>query len=152
LKDLPSRFGTIGDDDPNKEQKTSNLEKHGAADWYDWSIANWGTKWSDCETSLYDEYNCDGGKLKTAMYTFDSAWGPPQEGIEHVSKSFKPLLFDLRYQEPGMMFCGYARYGNGETLHESVTDYVHPSEHIFHTIDWDYESEIDSGLDEAEVK
>ena len=104
LKDLPSRFGDISDDDPNKEQKESNLEEYGATDWYDWSINNWGTKWADCETELWDEFINSDGELKTSMYTFESAWGPPQEGIQHISKSFKPLLFDLRYQEPGMMF------------------------------------------------
>ena len=61
LKDLPSRFGDIPDDDPNKEQKESNLEEYGATDWYDWSINNWGTKWADCETELWDEFiNSDG--------------------------------------------------------------------------------------------
>ena len=76
------------------------------------------------------------------MYTFDSAWGPPQEGIVHISKSFKSLLFDLRYQEPGMMFCGYARISNGEVLHEQTTDMVLDADMIYQGIDWDYESDM----------
>ena len=82
------------------------------------------------------------GELKTSMYTFESAWGPPQEGIQHISKSFKPLLFDLRYQEPGMMFCGYARIGNGEVLHEQSAELVLDAEMIYQCIDWDYESDM----------
>ena len=142
LKDLPSRFGDIPDDDPNKEQKESNLEEYGATDWYDWSINNWGTKWADCETELWDEFIKSAGELKTSMYTFESAWGPPQEGIQHISKSFKPLLFDLRYQEPGMMFCGYARISNGELLHHQTTDMVLTAEIVYQNIDWDYESDM----------
>ena len=142
LTGMPSRFGDIPDDDPNKEQKYSNLEKHGATDWYDWSINNWGTKWSDSETELREESDLLDDGLKTSMYTFDSAWGPPQEGIVHISKSFKSLLFDLRYQEPGMMFCGYARIGNGEVLHEQTTDMVLDAEMVYQSIDWDYESDM----------
>ena len=152
LKGMPSMAGSIPDDDPNKEQKIANLEKYGAVDWYDWSVNHWGTKWSDSETEYYDDFNSSEGDLKTSMYTFQSAWGPPQEGIEHIAKSFKPLLFDLRYQEPGMMFCGYARIGNGEVIHEHTSDLVLDAECIYQNIDWDYEYDMKRGLDEADVK
>ena len=152
LKGLVSMAGTIPDNDPSKEQKLANVEKYGAADWYDWSIKNWGTKWSDVETRLCEESDLLDDGLKSLMYSFDTAWGPPQEGIEHISKSFKPLLFDLRYQEPGMMFCGYARYINGEVVEEKVTDLVIDAEQIYHCIEWDYEYDMKRGLDEADVK
>ena len=86
------------------------------------------------------------------MYTFQSAWGPPQEGITHIAKSFKPLLFDLRYQEPGMMFCGYSRICNGEVIHEQTSDLVLDAEIVYQNIDWDYEYDMKRGLDEADVK
>ena len=152
LKGMPSMAGSIPDDDPNKEQKIANLEKYGAVDWYDWSVNHWGTKWSDSETEYYDDFNSSEGDLKTSMYTFQSAWGPPQEGIEHIAKSFKPLLFDLRYQEPGMMFCGYARICNGEVIHEQTSDLVLDAECVYQNIDWDYEYDMKRGLDEADVK
>jgi hypothetical protein len=151
--DLPSRFGAISDDDPNKEQKESNLVEHGSVDWYDWCTTNWGTKWSDCETELYDEYVSDEEEdtLKIAYYRFESAWGPPQEGIQHICKSFKPILFDLRYQEPGMMFCGCARFGNGELISEQTAELVMDADNVYQNIDWDYEYDMKRGLDEADV-
>ena len=152
--DLPSQFGAISDGDPNKEQKESNLEKHGSADWYDWCIANWGTKWPDHDTWLVDEDESDDG-IKTAYYRFDTAWGPPQEGIQHISSSFKPLLFDLRYQEPGMGFCGFARMNNGKILSEQTADMVMDSDWVFHSLadDYDYEMKNDaSELSDKEVK
>ena len=142
LTGMPSMAGTIPDDDPNKEQKMANLEKYGAVDWYDWSVANWGTKWGDCDTLYHDSLNSSEGDLKTSMYTFETAWGPPQEGIIHIAKSFKPLLFDLRYQEPGMGFCGYARIGNGEVIREHTSDLVIDADNIYHNIDWDYEYDM----------
>ena len=152
LKGMPSMAGSIPDNDPNKEQKEANLEKYGAVDWYDWSVNHWGTKWSDSETEHYDDFINSDGDLKTSMYTFQSAWGPPQEGITHIATSFKPLLFDLRYQEPGMMFCGYARIGNGEVIHEQTSDLVLDAECVYQNIDWDYEYDMKRGLDEADVK
>lgn len=139
---MPSMAGTIPDGDPDKEQKVANLEKYGSADWYDWSVTNWGTKWGDCDTAYRDSRNISDSNLKTAMYTFDTAWGPPQEGIIYIAKSFKPILFDLRYQEPGMGFCGYARIGNGELLHEHTSDLIMDAEVVYECIDWDYESDM----------
>jgi hypothetical protein len=151
LKGMPSMAGSIPDDDPNKKQKEANLEKYGAVDWYDWSVNHWGTKWSDSETEHYDDFINSDGDLKTSMYTFQSAWGPPQEGIQHICKSFKPILFDLRYQEPGMMFCGCARFGNGELISEQTAELVMDADNVYQNIDWDYEYDMKRGLDEADV-
>jgi hypothetical protein len=152
LTGYPSRHGAIPDGDPDKERKEANLEKYGHADWYDWCVTNWGTKWGDCDTVYRDSFTNSNGDLKTSMYTFDSAWGPPEEGILHIAKSFKPLLFDLRYQEPGMAFCGYARIGNGEVIHEQTSDFITDAEMVYECIDWDYEYDMKRGLDEADVK
>lgn len=43
-----------------------NKEKYGATDWYDWSIANWGTKWNSHEVRIYND---DG------LMEFQTAWG-----------------------------------------------------------------------------
>ena len=52
-----------------------NLNKHGYTNWYDWSIAKWGTKWNASET--YGSNNC---------FTFDTAWSCPFEWILELSK------------------------------------------------------------------
>ena len=156
LKGFPSRHGTIPDDDPDKEQKEANLEKYNAVDWYDWCINNWGTKWGDCDTEFYDDFESNyDGDLKTAMYKFETAWGPPQEGITHISSSFKPLLFDLRFQEPGMAFCGFARIHNGSVLSEQTSDMIMDAHWIFASLEDDYVYELKndaSELDEKEVE
>lgn len=40
---------------PNRDEKQAKelIKKYGYADWYDWSIANWGTKWNAYN---FDEY------------------------------------------------------------------------------------------------
>ena len=46
-------------------------------------------------------------------YSFDSAWSPPHNFIEKVSKDFPLLRFRLKYEEPGMCYMGVATSVNG---------------------------------------
>jgi hypothetical protein len=144
LKDLPSRFGSIADDDPDKNQKLKNVEDYGAVDWYDWCNANWGTKWADCHTEKVSENDCfpsgSDNNLKKVMFRFDSAWAPPLEGFNTIAMLFPKLVFDLRYEEPGMCFQGFRVWGNGEVQHEAEMEYMMSGEMAYDNIDWEYDS------------
>lgn len=52
-----------------------NLRKHGYTNWYDWSIAKWGTKWNASETYGYN-----------TSFTFDTAWNTPIGWLIELSK------------------------------------------------------------------
>ena len=69
-------------------------------DWYEWSIANWGTKWDACEPNI--NHN---DEIYFAV-TFESAWNPPIEWIKNIIKDFPDLHFVLEYDEPGMGYGG----------------------------------------------
>ena len=47
--------------------------KYGADNWYDWRMANWGTKWNAYHSEL------DDSQIKVGIldYRFDTAWAPP---------------------------------------------------------------------------
>ena len=51
-------------------------EQYGYLDWYDWSNANWGTKWNACDS---DCSNVDEG-----LVAFDTAWCMPKPVIEKI--------------------------------------------------------------------
>lgn len=84
------------------------IEQHGTVSWYDWALANWGTKWDiDASVSWSDEEDC-------VTIDFDTAWGPPTEFVEKLTEMF-PVLDIIHYwAEPGMCFGGLAAYSEGQ--------------------------------------
>lgn len=99
---LETIAGSYGDPEQQAElqlREAANLEKHGFRNWYDWSVAHWGTKWD--VGSEHDTADITDGVLTLA---FDSAWSPPIEAYEQlIEQGFGIEAF---YYEPGMAFCG----------------------------------------------
>ena len=84
--------------------------------WYDWNVANYGTKWDDMEI---DDVAGDEEQLQVI---FMSAWSPLSEFIENIYKKFPKLYFKLKYDEPGMGFFGVTTAGDGD-FRDSCGDY-----------------------------
>jgi hypothetical protein len=85
--------------------KNDMKAKYGYDDWYEWSCAEWGTKWNACSVeregpakACLDEW--------VAKYTFETAWSPPIPVIKRAGELFPSLDFDLRYFERGVGFNG----------------------------------------------
>jgi hypothetical protein len=94
-------------------QEKLNIEKYGFASWYDFSIANWGTKW-DVDNVQFSE---DNGVIHAS---YDTAWSPPMEFYDHlVNEGFSVKVM---YYEPGMCFCGVYQDGNDDTYDLSNMD------------------------------
>lgn len=84
--------------------------------WYEWSVENWGTKW---DAEIYSEWDCE---LGIYQISFNTAWCPPIEYIENVSKLYPNLTFSLYYVEHGEQFCGEVVAHNG-LININETDY-----------------------------
>ena len=80
-------------------QEKSNIEKYGYKNWYDWQVANWGTKWDLCDVSLNQLDD------NTVELHFETAWSPPIAAFENLVTN---LGFDIEamYYESGMVFAG----------------------------------------------
>ena len=67
--------------------------------WYEWCVANWGTKWdvSEVEPGM----SADGTSLTAA---FESAWSPPIAALEQMSE--QGFVMRLMYCEEGIGFAG----------------------------------------------
>ena len=71
--------------------------------WYDWNVANWGTKW---DVDVYVTESAD----ESVTLQFDSAWAPPIEFFRHLTE--QGYNVKAYYYESGMGFAGI--YDNGQ--------------------------------------
>jgi hypothetical protein len=99
--------GSYGDTDKQRkleEQEAENIRLFGYKNWYDWNIANWGTKWD------FSLDNVERQDPNTVTAAFESAWAPPIDAY----RKLLALGFEIEamYYEPGMCFVG--KWDNGE--------------------------------------
>ena len=75
--------------------------------WYEWSIANWGTKWevSDCYRS---------NDTNAIILGYNTAWAPNINFWAQFSEKY-PVEISHRYVEEGMSFIGEAKIKDGIT-------------------------------------
>jgi len=123
--------GRVGDDD-NAEQKkleedtARNIATHGYANWYDYCVNEWGTKWDvggDGDQATITSPN-------SISMGFDSAWAPPIAAME----KFQDLGFKVKliYWESGMCFAGlYDENGDdyidySDMTADEVADIINP--------------------------
>jgi hypothetical protein len=122
---IASRFlsaddGTDDDEETKmlRQQYAANKEKYGSANWYDWQIDNWGTKW---QPDVEEYYLSNDGK--NLHMNFDSAWAPPTNLIKKLSEKFPTLQFVLSYDEGGMCFAGAEGFYAGEMVYNGYFEY-----------------------------
>lgn len=100
-----------------EKQYEANIAKYGYKDWYDWQVANWGTKWGDDGTYISDRTDNE------VIFHMDTAWEPPLTGIAHVATLFPTLRFALSYDESGMGFFGFATFSNNGEVSDKHREY-----------------------------
>lgn len=155
-EDLQITAGFLGDGEEQRllEQKEqSNIKKYGYKNWYDWCVANWGTKW-DVGGDGYEAQDIPGG----LMLTFDSAWSPPCDAYARLMDEFG---FEIRamYYEPGMAFAGiwdngaddFYEYGgmNSEQIAEELPEELDEAFGISESAaEWEAENEEEENENE----
>ena len=95
------------------------------SDWFDWNIANWGTKWDIGFDENTEKQGRHGTKAiltnNRVNCSFDSAWSPPLGLYEKLVED--GFLVHASYFEPGLGFCG--TWINGW---DNYIDYSDPDE------------------------
>ncbi len=122
---LDTTAGSFGDDDKQRELEQlqeDNLRKYGFKDWYDWNIANWGTKWD------FGLENIDRPDPNTVTAAFESAWAPPIDaydkllelGFEIEAMYYAPVMCFVGKNDNGVDDC--IEYGefNSQTVREAI--------------------------------
>lgn len=120
---VSGRFGDPEEQRLLEEKTMHNLSTYGYANWYDFCVNEWGTKWDVGDAESVNTVD------DTHMVAFfDSAWAPPIGLYE----ALLALDFDVEacYYEPGMAFVGkwyngddfcinYGEY-NSDTVREAI--------------------------------
>ena len=94
-----------------EEEEKRLISKYGAADWYNWRLENWGTKWD------VDIFSADLG-----CFEFTTPWSPPIEAFTKISEMYPKLIFNMVYSESGMGFLGKAVFEGG-TVDDQTFDW-----------------------------
>ena len=84
-----------------------NLVLYGAANWYDWRIKNWGTKWNS-----YENVQIDNDTI-----TFYTAWAAPEPVIAQLAKMYPNAEIEHWWADEDIgSNTGYAKYSGGNLV------------------------------------
>jgi hypothetical protein len=84
--------------------------------WYNWNNRNWGCKWDTTNPELEDEV--ENGDNLVLVYSFETAWGTPDNALIELSRQFPSLLITNEYKEE-TGWGGETEYLRGEITAES---------------------------------
>jgi hypothetical protein len=132
-------------------------------DWHRWNCDNWGTKWdivnepdSDDESDAYSiatscidfefEYDEEAEQIDAE---FSTAWSPPIEFFEHLTKKMPSLEVDLKYWEGGCDLCGHCIIKGGEAAELPIKD---EKVFVWDYFGYDYEDEDEDEEQDEEAK
>jgi hypothetical protein len=93
------------------------MKTYGVTDWYDWCVANWGTKWGAYDVTDWNVFKNE------AFVTFNTAWSPPTEFLINASKLYPNLQFKNTFCDEGGSFLGWEIISDGEKVDEAVYRY-----------------------------
>lgn len=109
-----------------QEIKNTNAEKI-SYEHYEWCFYNWGTRSeADDQEVDFDEYEVK-NNMHGVVYTFATAWSPPNEWLKYVAVLYPTLRFDLSYEEPLAGYEGHLIIDKGQIQLDVCDDY---NEHL----------------------
>lgn len=93
----------------------AELDAIGHTNWYNWSCANWGTKWN----SYNGEWDYEDG-LSEAVLKFDTAWSVPIPVLEALAarEECADLRLEIDAFDEGWQFQFHGIIENGELVEE----------------------------------
>ena len=92
---------------------------YGKNNWYDWSLANWGTKW---DAYGYDD-SIDYSQNKNTI-TFLTAWAAPHPVIEKLAEIYPSVRIEHEWADEDIgSNCGRRVYYDGERVEEYYPEY-----------------------------
>lgn len=92
---------------------------YGENNWYDWSLANWGTKWNSYGYDDSADYSGNKDSLR-----FLTAWAAPHPILEKLTTMFPSVTIEHEWADEDIgVNCGRRTYYDGERIEEYYPDY-----------------------------
>ena len=107
-------FGLLNAMVPMPKELEGTTAPSEEANWYEWCIENWGTKWDITDEGL--EYIDNGDGTSVIAGWFDSAWGPPIEAYNTFLDDMDGCYIEATYEEGGMDFAGIYTDGDDQYM------------------------------------
>lgn len=125
-----------GEEEQKREAlRKEMIEKYGFKSWYDWNIANWGTKWDLCDADVQRTDD------NTIVINCQTAWSPPDTAFETLHEQgyeIRALYVGEGYEFAGIWEDGsdnyYQDFGDSEgaraTLPKELDDMFNISDSL----------------------
>lgn len=124
IAELLKKYEAKTKDDPGLlqlgEQCYNNIQNYGHSTWYDWSMANWGTKWNSYgyQEPPYTEKEFDGATVE-----FQTAWSAPTPVLIALAEKYPDLDFEIKWADEDFGYnVGHKEYENGEETFSNIPD------------------------------
>jgi hypothetical protein len=118
---IPLEYTQEYKQEERKKREKELKKKYGSKDWYDWNVANWGTKWNVSDASIDEEE--DG----SVVYGYSTAWAPNCEFLKNICKQYPLLDFTLEYEEEGVGFEGTLEIVAGKVIKDEERPFTNYS-------------------------
>ena len=104
----------------SQEIHDENIRQTGCQDWYDWCVANWGTKWTAGTAGSGDGPTIDRDDDETLVSRMSTAWAPPIGIIRKLAEDYPSTRFRIYCEGEGMEFVGLMEFFGGEMVKNTV--------------------------------
>ncbi len=109
---IPDTYDSFG---MTEFQEQANLAIYGCKSWYDWRLANWGTKWNP------DEIEFTQDTLKTIRASMSTAWSLPMGLLRKLSSDHPHTTIHIvDCEEEAGFFVGDCTILNGDIIHNGI--------------------------------
>lgn len=117
------------DEEAERKQREQNLKDYGYADWYEFRLDKWGSKWGFCHTAFYGH---TGSPIDTKEelhasldldgeidFTTDCAWGPAVGLMKRICELYPEIIFKCEWGEEQVTeYYGMFTYDKGNGWQE----------------------------------
>jgi len=115
-KNIKEEFNNMPDDQKEMfnlgKQYFANVNNYGYGDWYDWSVANWGTKWNAYDFAHYNN-----------TIEFNTAWECPEPIIQAISEKYPDITINHKWADEDMgTNLGEREYIKGDKIYQHQPD------------------------------